>query len=187
MKAEKLKMNYYIVSAILLGIVVVIRVLYIYMLHYPLSTLRPKDTNIWFEIVRMMLPIVTWVIACYAITSIIDGESSLPEIFGASAYSMTPYILLIIPLALLSKVMGQDDAGLYNFLYIIIWVWVFLLYFISVRELNDYTIIKSALICILNIISMLLIWAICILFLSLTSQLYTFIQGFILEIKLIFS
>ncbi|WP_041643709.1 YIP1 family protein [Mahella australiensis] len=184
-KAQRERFNY-LPAIILLFMVIAERVAYIYLTHYPLATLLPRDANIWLEIMRMMLPILTWVVADYAVTTIMDGETLIRETLMATAYAMLPYIILIIPLALISHLMGQGELGLYNALQNIMWAWVFILFFISVQTLNEYNFWRTLGICILSIIAMLLIWAIAMLFFALSSQLYHFIEEVILEIRMLY-
>ncbi|HOJ11097.1 MAG TPA: hypothetical protein PK733_10960 [Clostridiales bacterium] len=186
-KSRKLKINYLQLSSLLLFMVVVVRIIYIYMLHYPLSNLTIRDTNVLLEIIRMTVPIITWVVACYALTSIMDGETTFLETLISATLSMMPYIFFIIPFALLSKIMSGTDIGTFNLILKFIWIWVAMLIIIGVKELNDYSIIKTLNICVLNLITMILICAIIVLFLALASQLFTFINELFLEIRLIFN
>lgn len=183
-KKERSKFDYRPVIVLLL-LVVLVRIAYIFTVHYPLATLEPRDTNIGLEIVKMWLPILTWTISCYAVTAIIDGESMLREILMASAYCMLPYIIMMLPLAALSHIMSANNSALYNVLHSIVWIWVVLLYITSVKVLNDYSLKKTLGICVLSIIGMLLIWAILLLLFALTSQLFHFFQGIMLEFRML--
>lgn len=170
----------------LLFAVVVVRIASIFITHFPMASIQPRHANIWMEVFRMMVPLLTWILACYAMTTILDGETLLRETMAAAAYSMLPYILFVIPLSLLSHVMQNGEAALYGNLHNIVWIWVLLLFFISVKTLNEYNIGKTVLICVLSIVTMLLIWGITALFFAMSSQLYQFINGIMLEIKMLF-
>lgn len=185
LKSRKQSINYLACFALLFAVVAV-RIASIFITHFPIAAIQPRDANIWLETVKLLLPILTWVIACYAITSISDGETRLGEVFAAAAYSMTPYIVWTIPLALVSRVMDRDQMGLYNTLQFIVWFWVLLIFFLSVRTLNDYTVGQTVKVCIISLITILLIWAVVILIFALTSQLAQFIKDIVLEIRMIF-
>lgn len=174
----------YAASIIILAMVIITRVFYIFVVHFPLSVLSPKDSNIMLEMVKLILPVLTWVIASFAITSIGGGESRLGEIFVASSYCMLPYIVINVPLALLSNLMAVGEAGLFNFVSVFSWIWVLLLYLIGLKELNDYTVRKTIVICIISVAMMALIWATLILIYALATQLYEFIAGFIREARM---
>ncbi|HOJ10298.1 MAG TPA: YIP1 family protein [Clostridiales bacterium] len=175
-----------IISCILLLFaVVVVRIASIFIVHYPIASIQPRDANIWLEIVKLLLPVLTWVISCYAITAISDGETLLREIFSAAVFSMIPYIVCTIPLAIITRVMGRDQLQLYNTLNNIILIWVLIIIFLSVRTLNDYTIVQTVKVCIISFITMLLIWAVLTLIFALTSQLIQFLCNIVRELRMI--
>ena len=136
-------------ALLLMFLLIVIRIIYIYLTHYPLATLMPINANFLLEIIKYYIPIFTWVIASFAVTAILGGESQIKEIFMATTYALMPYILFILPLSLLSRVLSKTELGFYNFLSTAIWIWVILLFFISIKTLNEYSVIKTFFICIL--------------------------------------
>lgn len=170
----------------LFSLMIAVRLMYIYIAHYPLSSLEPRDANFWFEVMKFIIPIFTWVLAGYLVTTILSGEAFFGELFTATAYSMMPYILFTIPLGLASHVMARGEAGFYSTLHTIKWIWVILLFIISVKTLHDYSVGKTIGICILIVFAMLLIWAVILLIFALTSQLYKFLEGMAIEIFMLF-
>jgi len=184
-KSRKKSISYISCILLLLGVVAV-RIASIFITHFPIASIQPRDTNIWLETVKLLLPVLTWVISCYAITTISEGETLLSEIFASAAYSMVPYIVFTIPLALLSRVMESNQLLLYNALNIIILAWVLLTFFLSVKTLNNYTTGQTVKVCIVSLITMLLIWAVLLLLFALSSQLIQFIWDIVMEIKMIF-
>lgn len=185
MKSRQKRINY-IPCIFLLFTVVAVRIASIFIIHYPIASVQPRDANIWMETVKLLLPVITWVISCYAITAISDGETLLGGTFSAAAYSMVPYIVCTIPLALFSRLLGRDQLPLYNTLNNIVIMWVLITFFLSVKTLNDYTMAQTVKVCIVSLITMFLIWAVLILIFALTSQLFQFLLGIFREFKMIF-
>lgn len=184
-KRDRSKFNY-IPVFILMFLVVAVRIASIFLTHFPMSNLRASETDIWMEVFRFIVPLLTWTIACYAVTTILDGETLLRETLAAAAYAMLPYIVLIIPLSIASHMMeGKGDKGLFVNLNNIIWIWVAILIFISVQSLNGYSFVKTVGICTLSIITMAIIWSIVALFFAMSSQFYQFLVEVILEIRLL--
>ncbi len=172
----------YIPSILLFSAMLAVRFIYIYIAHYPLSSLNASDANFWFEIMKFIIPIFTWVVAGYLVTTILSGEAFFGEMFTATAYSMMPYILFTIPLGLSSHIMARSEAGFYNTLHVIKWVWVLLLFIISVKTLHNYSLRKTIGLCMLIVLAMLLIWAVALLVFALTSQFYKLVEGIVIEI-----
>ena len=54
------------------------------------------------------------------------------------------------------------------------------------RTLNEYSMVKTAGVCVLSIIAMLLIGAIVVLLFALTSQLFSFFERFFMEVKMLY-
>lgn len=169
---------------VILLLVLFVRSFSIYFTHFPLASIQPRDANIFLEAVRILLPVLTWVLASYAMTTILDGETLLKETLVATIYSMMPYIVLTIPVTSLSLVLEQDQSKLFSILHVLIWAWVLLLFFMNLKVMNKYSIRKALLVALLGIITMALVWATAALFFAISSQFFSFIQEVILEMKM---
>lgn len=171
---------------ILIVLMLPIRILSVFLEHYALATLMPDETNLLLEAVKMLVPVFTWIISCFAVTSIVGGETTLKEIFVASAYSIVPYLIVTIPQSLFSKVLGQGELGLYNTIETAKWIWIGLLFLINVKIMNDYTIKKAISVCALGIVGIVIIWGVLLLAYVLTNQLYSFVASLILETRMLY-
>ncbi len=187
--AESLKLirNYreqfsYLPVIVILTLVLGVRVLQIYVVHFPLATIEPVDANLLLEAVRILVPFATWVVAAFAVTAILGGEALAREILLAAAYSMIPYVLMTPLIALLSRLLCRGELGLHSSLNIATWIWVAVLFLVSVRTLHGYTIGKTLWITLLTIVTMGLIWAVLILMYALTGNLRAFLEGIVREI-----
>lgn len=184
-KRDRDRLNY-IPTFIILIMLLVVRMAYIHTVHYPLADIDPTDANVFLETIRVLLPILTWVVASFGITAILDGEAQFNEILVASSFCMVPYLLINIPLPLFSQILGRDERVLYAVIINLTRIWTLILIFISVKTLNDYMIGKSFGVTILSGITMGLIWAVILLALVLIVQCYEFIVGIIREIRMVF-
>lgn len=156
---DREKFNY-AVPVLLLLCVLAVRIGSIFFTHYPLATVDPAETNIGTELLNVIIPILTWVVGCYLVTTIHDGESMLREVFAAAAYSMLPYIIITIPVVLLSNMMSITDMTLYSRLQYIIWGWVILLFLISLSSMNSYSFWETIKIAVISIFACIFIWAV---------------------------
>lgn len=168
---------------LLLFLLVAGRIFSIYVTHFPLATIQPRDANIFLESIKLLLPILTWALASYAMTTILDGESLFRETLMATTYSLMPYIVFIGPVTLFSRILETDMAALYTGLHTVIWLWVFVLFFISLKEMNNYTIKKTVIVSLLSVFTMVLIWATFALFFAISAQFFSFIQEVFIEVK----
>lgn len=182
-KADRSKFNY-LPPLILLAAALMTRTFYVFTVHFPLADINPWDTSIAIEFSKVLVPAITWTFACYAITSILGGESHLREILMATALCMVPYIMVSIFMVLLSHMLSGNEMPLYLFLNGMMWGWMLLLFFIAVKVMNEYTMLQTVGIVVLSILAMLLIWAVAVLVYALANQFILFITGLMREIRL---
>jgi len=169
---------------IILIAVLFIRLFYLLNVHYPFENVDLLDSNLWMEAVKLLLPPLTWIIASFFISAILDGESKISEIFVATCYCMVPYLLVIGPLALLSNVLTLNESSLYDFVYSGIWIWILALFFLSLRSMNDYTFIRTSIVYSVSGLTMILMWFVGLLGYVLTGQLYQFVDGIAKEVRM---
>lgn len=172
---------------VILGVLFLVRIFYIFTVHFPLAEIDARDTNVILEAVKLLLPVITWVIASFAITSISEGESKLKDIFIASSYCMIPYILVNFPLAILSNVLSREELTLYAFILNATKIWILILFFIQVKKINNYSFGKTVLISVISVLTMALIWAVALTAYALSGRLFQFVVGIIIEIRTAFS
>lgn len=177
----KLKLR---VGLIIMTLAVAVRVFFIYTVHYPLVEIDPRNANLVLEIAKILLPLLTFVIASYAVTAIVGGESKLSEIFTASCFCMVPYVLINAVLAPLSHIMCRSEEGLFTFAVKLALVSVLLLLFISVLVLNNYSMVKTVAVSLLSVFATVLAWIVVLLILSLSAQLVEFISGIFRELHM---
>ena len=120
----------------------------------------------------------------YAITAIIVGECSFTELLTASTYCLVPVIVIKPFLGLMSLVLTTDEAGIYNGLLVITYIWMLILLFLALQRLNDYSVKKTVCVVFIAIIAMLIIWGVIILIFTLFAQVVGFIQDILREVKL---
>ena len=160
---------------ILYGLVLVSRVASIYLTHFPFQ----KDfynRNIGMELLNLVIPLLTWVTCNYLVTTIRSGEVRISEVFSASAYSMIPYILITVPLALFSNVLSLSSLSLYNGINNIMWIWIFILFFVNVMSMNSYSFTETVKVALITLLSIVFIWIILGLLFMLGEELVDFLK-----------
>ena len=183
---NRIKKNTRIVEAfILFFLVCAVRMVQIFLTHFPLNSTPAWDTNLLIEVVKLLLPLFTWVLASYALTTIRDGESKISEVLVGTAYSMIPYIILVIPVSAISHFMSANDAGLYTFLFNAMNVWIAALFYLQVRDLNNYTFFETVKVIAMALFGMAMMWTIGGLFYILTLNIINFVKVILFEIKII--
>lgn len=175
------KMNWAPVIVLLL-LALAVRIFSIYVTHYPLSGVSVRKANMLLECGKLFVPVLTWVLASYMMTTILDGETLFTETLLFSAYALTPYIVFTPILNIASRLMDGNQLGLYATLEIGILAWVVLLMILALKEMNGYSVGKTFVMILLTLFTMVMIWAMVILLYTIASQFVTMIKEVFYEV-----
>lgn len=165
--------------------VIVVRILSLYLTGFVFS---PYASPAWIpvetELVYAVLPILLWNTANYLVSTISDGEGRLRDVIIGSAYSLFPYALFGLPIALLSNLLTLNEIFIYNFSIQLMWAWTGLMVFIMVKEIHNYSLSET----VRNILTTLFTMAMFLLtgyiLYVLFNQLYEFVLAIIQEVGL---
>ena len=130
---------------VLLVLTLAVRILSIYGTHYPLASVSVRKANLLLECGKLFVPVLTWVLASYMMTTILDGETLFTETLLFSAYALTPYIVFTPILTLASRIMDGSQMGLFATLEVGVLAWVVLLMILALKEMNGYSVGKTVL------------------------------------------
>ena len=163
-------------GAVILLAMIVMRYLYVVLVHRPLADIELQDTNLLLEVGRILLPVLTLVVSLYAVQSILYGETTIRMIFSTVTYSLVPYLILTPVLIGLSHLFSREEAAYYGAVNALMWAWIVLLVFVSIMYMNNFSFKKTVLVFILSLIGGLLIWGVAIMAIAMTIQLIGFIN-----------
>lgn len=162
LKANRDRYRWWMVAVMILAILVV-RIAYIYIVHFPLADSLPQNTDLVQEVVVYLLPLAAWTIIGFGVTSISDGKTTFKESCISNLLAFTPYIIFTLPLGLLSNVMCQNEGGLYVGIQSAILLWAIALMLLGLMNLNEYSfkkmvtttlIILFAIVCVFLLVGM---------------------------------
>ena len=186
---EKIKQNrkrLKIWPLVVLGIAIaVVRVANIYMVHFPLASTSAQFADLWQQVAIFYLPLLSWVVIGFALSSISDGKQTFKESVAASLYSFVPYIVLTLPVSLLSHVMCQNELIIYTMLSTGVLVWSIILLLLSNKVMNEYTFGKLVWHIFKTLFGIICLWMIAFLFFIVLNQFWTFIKEISNEFSLI--
>lgn len=185
MKADRENFRFWPIAVLML-LLAATRIAYIFLVHYPMASVDPEDANLAAELAYYLVPMVTFAVANFGITSVLDGETRMGESLLAVMYCVVPLMVMQLPLAALSQLVDRTDGTIFYLLETATYVWVGALVITSVRVMNHYTLGKALLVVCIDILAMALIWAVCVLVWALANQLWMFVEGIIREIRFCF-
>jgi DNA-binding beta-propeller fold protein YncE len=165
--------------------VVVVRVLSLYLTGFvfnPYTSLA--NIRVENEIVYTLLLICIWNAANYLISTISDGEGRVRDVLIGSAYSLFPYALFALPIAIISNVLTFNESFLYSFSLNLMWFWMGMMLFIMVKEIHNYSFSETVKNVLLTLFTMALFVLTGYILSVLFTQLFDFISAIIQEVGL---
>ncbi|MDD6236800.1 MAG: YIP1 family protein, partial [Clostridiales bacterium] len=142
-----------------------------------------SEVNVLFECLTILLPLGFYVVSNWCFTTLMDGEGSLKDVFIATCYALKPYVLLAVPLLLLSQILTAEEAMFYQFLDVICWIWVLALLFFGMITTHDYSLSKGIVTLICTVIGICLILFIGLLFINVIQDVVSFVKDIYREIS----
>lgn len=125
-----------------------------------------------------------WVVSNYLISSIYRGEGRFKDVFVGSAYALTPFILIGVPLAALSNVMTHAEGAIYDYLRLGMYIWLVFLFIWMVQSLHNYTVGETLLNIIMSLFALIVLAVLIFLVIGLTNELLIFIHEVYQEVLL---
>ncbi|MCM3785736.1 YIP1 family protein [Neobacillus mesonae] len=125
-----------------------------------------------------------WVVSNYLISSIYRGEGRFKDVFVGSAYALTPFILVGVPLAGLSNVMTHAEGAIYNYLQVGMYIWLVFLFIWMVQSLHNYTVGETLMNIMMSIFALIVLAVLIFLVIGLTNELLVFIHEVYQEVLL---
>lgn len=160
-----------------------IQYLRILLTSFHFSTFDPARTSFLTESMKLFLPWITWILASYGVSIILDGQGTLKDVFVSSALCLAPYIIFSVPLSLLSRILVLEQKGYYDFLNYLIYAWVIFLFFYQVKIVHNFSSKKAVGFSLLSVLGIGISWASIALIYILSYQIVDFVRQIILEIS----
>lgn len=144
---------------ILLGLYFLAYIFYIYNLSFLFNYRQIENINVIEELIKIVLPIIVWVIANFLIGTIREGEGRLKDVYITTIYSLAPYFLILPIIALLSQFLTYNESFILSFLNTIAIILTVIYFFFMVKETHFYNVketFKSIFISAFTMVMMLL-------------------------------
>lgn len=165
--------------------VIIVRVLSLYLTGFVFSP-YPSPQYIYPEnvILYTVVAIILWNAANYLISTISDGEGRIRDVVIGSAYSLFPYVLFALPIALISRVLTGNEYFIYTFSMQIMYFWTGMMLFIMVKEIHNYSFWETVRNVLLTLFTMALFVLTGYILYVLFNQLFDFISAILQELRL---
>ncbi len=146
------------------------------------NKLQVQYVNIYSEASSILIPVLLWCTCNWALTTLMEGKGTFKDIYIATAYALTPLILIFVPVTLISHCLIEIEG---SFIALAIWialVWMAGLLFVGTMVTHEYSGVKTILTSISTIAGIAIVLFIMLLFTSLVSQVIGFVYKLYIEI-----
>lgn len=164
----------------------IVRMAYLFVVHFPLVSIEIDDVNPIFELAKLWIVPVSWIPASFMATSISGGESKMREITFTSALSLVPFIVINTPLMFLSRLLSKSQQSWYGVFSALAYLGMFLIMLLTMMILNNYTLKKTIGMMFVSAFLMLVLWLVMLLCYILTGRMIQFVIGIVEEFRLNF-
>ncbi len=166
----------------LLGIMILFFIINKYFCGFLLKTVREGSYDIVSDIGMIVIALVLVTGCNYLICTINDGEGRLKHIYCSFVYSLSPYLVFTPVIFILSHVVTNNEVFFVEFAQLFMLVWIGVLLFISIREINNYTIKETVKIIGLTVFTILIALLLAFIIYVLWSQVFDFVRSIIGEV-----
>jgi len=149
---------------------------------YLFNTALTDQTNIVVPMISYLLLIALWIISNWCFTTLFDGKGTMKDVYIYTCYSLFPYVLLSLPIVLLSFVLTLENASMYYALQTFVMIYVAFLIFSGTLTVHQYSIGRTILMILLSIVGMMIMIFLMLLCFNLFVDIYDFVAGAVREI-----
>ena len=145
---------------------------------------RTEDFSLFITLASTLGLYFLFVIANWAVCTLIEGKGTLPEIMTTFSYALLPYLVSMLLNTVLSNVFAQDEGSFMTIITYIGLVWTILVMFVGLSAIHEYSVGKTVVSILLTAFGMAVILFLIILFYTLITQTVSFAVSVAQEISL---
>lgn len=138
----------------------------------------PENTSIVYVTVLFIVPVFLFIISNFFVGEINESEARFRDIYVATAYVTSPFVVIMPFVILISHFMTQAESRILGLITVAIYAWVVVLLWISTKEIHAYTVPRT----IANLLITIFLMAVIILAASLIGMFWDQLLDFIISI-----
>jgi len=148
-----------------------------YFCGFLFKMVREGEYDILSDIGLIVLVLVLVVGCNYLMCTINDGEGKFKHIYCSLIYSFGPYLVIQPVLFIFSHVVTVNEEFFVSFGNLAMLTWVGVLIFLSIKEINNYSVKETIKIICLTLFTILIVCLLAFICYVLASQVFDFVQS----------
>lgn len=129
-----------------------------------------EDLNIFLYLASILFPLSLWVVGNWGLTTLFDGKGKLGQVYMATCYAFTPYVLVQFPLMVFSNFVTVQEGQFYVVVSTLSLIYSALLVIAAMGQIHEYSAGKNLLFTVATLFAMLVMIFILMIFFSMISQ-----------------
>ena len=129
----------------------------------------PK-VNILQQCMSVLLPLGIYCVCNWGLTTLFEGKGTLKNVYMGTAYALTPFVLINLPLIPFSNMVTAQEGAIYTLLSGVALVWCAMLIICAMMMIHDYALGKTLLFTFMTLIAMLVVIFLMLLFFTLVGD-----------------
>lgn len=148
------------------------------------SGFNPYTFNLLRQVSSLAIPFGLFCVVNWAVTTILNGEGTMGDIFMATCYALLPYTVCSLLSTVLSWFFTQSEGVFLGFVSTLGLLWSALLLFCGIMTVHQYTVKKTLGTFVLTVVGIMLVLFITIMFTSIFDKMFNYFLGLYNEIRL---
>ena len=145
-------------------------VLRLMLTNFQFITAPIQYINVYEQCGSLLFPFLVLCLSNWALSTLFDGKGRFQDIYMAMCYALVPYVIIQLPLILVSNMISFDEASYYQVLGSASIIWCVFLVFVGLMQVHDYTPGKTLIFLFFTIFGALVILFLILVFFSLLSD-----------------
>lgn len=167
---------------IILAIGIILNIINKYFCGFLFKSVREGRYDIISDIGMVFVALLLVVGCNYLMCTINDGEGKFKQIYCSLIYSFGPYIVFMPVIFLVSHAVTYNESFIVEFIALFMEIWVAILIFLSIKEINNYSVKETIKIILLSIFTILITVLLIFIMYVLWSQVFDFLQSIFGEV-----
>ena len=178
------KRSSFLSAWLVLGLIFIIYVLGLVYTGFPFNNVILEETILLKEAMKIIIPILIFIVANYLMSSLMEGEGTFKTTFINIIGSLMPIVIIYPIVILLSNVLTLNEGFLYYFGLFVMLAWsLFLLYF-NIKDTHNYSVSQTFVNIFMSIVFMIIIIIVLLMVYLMITQVTNFVTDLLKEVIL---
>ena len=134
-----------------------------------------SENSLLYTIASIVVPVLLWTLANWCLTSLMDGEGGIRDIYISVCYALIPYSIGLLLAAAVSHVLSAGESMYISFFTNTGLIWTLILIFFGSMGIHNYSVRKNVAVAAMSIVGMGVIIFLSLLVLTILQRMWGFV------------